>query len=101
MDDLRSVLTIVDPEREHFLYKLNRSSISYEVLTNNYQEVVNREQAEMRAQYPWPWGANLNPYPNPFPTLDFYEQYHTYDEIMAHMKSLAEKSKHLAGDDKF
>lgn len=82
MSDLRPVLTVVDPAREKsFLKSLNSSSINYEVLHHNYQTVVDNERAEMIQ-------------PRNFEARDDsfnYNIYHTYDEIKAQIKFLADK----------
>jgi len=82
LDDLRPVLTIVDPQREEFLVSLNRSKIPYEIVTNNYQSWVDNEKAEMELS-----ARARNP------SYDYENSYHTYAEILAQVKYLAEQSE--------
>lgn len=75
LEDLRPVLTIVDPQRQFFLNSLNESAIKYEVLASNYQKVVDSERAQIRM------GRNTRSFN--------YQTYNQYSEIVNHLKQLA------------
>ncbi|KAJ6215721.1 hypothetical protein RDWZM_010221 [Blomia tropicalis] len=91
LNDLRPVLTIVDPYKEqYFLRALNNSKIFHEIVSNNFQRIVDKERAEMEMA-----SRQLNAKGENY---DYENSYHNYEEILDQMKYLAnnhpEKAKY-------
>ena len=88
LNDLRPVLTIVDPYKEqYFLRALNNSKIFHEIVSNNYQRIVDKERAEMEMA-----SRQLNAKGENY---DYENSYHNYEEILDQMKYLANNRKHM------
>ena len=84
MDDLRPLLTIIDPQRSEYLTALNRSRIPYEIVHHNYQKVVDAERAQIELSS----RAGLKD-----DNFDYENSYHTYNEIVAQFQFLSSKCK--------
>lgn len=78
----QDMLTIVDPQRSGFFKVLNQSAINYEIVTNNYQTVVENERATL-----------LSSRANSPRAFDYEKSYHTYQEIIDEIKAVAAASK--------
>ncbi|KAH9520736.1 hypothetical protein DERF_004428 [Dermatophagoides farinae] len=42
--DQQPIMTIIDPQRLEFLSQLNQSNIEYDILSNNYKQIIDQER---------------------------------------------------------
>ena len=77
-EDLRPILTLVDPTRDNFLVALNQSNIKYKIKAHNFQTLIDIEKKQ-----------NDN-------TLRdfraFHDSYHKYEEIDAELQRVTKNS---------
>ena len=76
VSDLRPVLSLIGPKDTYFLETLNKSSIAYEIVSNNFQKLIDDQKAENNVFY----GTGF----------DYEHKYHSYDEIKNELHSVAQ-----------